>query len=272
MSDKFLHRQDAPFGPAVWEKIDETVIAAARSQLSGRRLLDVKGPFGLGLKAISGGDKEVSEKTTGRSVMTAGQMIHLLMIRSEFALPIRDIAAFEQSGLPMDLAGAASAAIDCASQEDRLVFNGAESIWTKGLLNADGSSSLNLKAWDQPGTAVEDIISAATLLDKAGFHGPYALGLAPELYNRLFRLYPDQNLTALEHVRQIVTEGVFKIPAISAGGVLLAAGDAFAHIILGQDLMTAYVGPSGHDYNFVVFETVALRLLRPESVCVLKKA
>lgn len=272
MSDKFLHRQDAPFGPAVWEKIDETVIAAARSQLGGRRLLDVKGPFGLGLKAISGGDTEVSEKTSGRSVMTAGQILNLLMIRSEFSLPVRDIAAFEQSGLPMDLGAAANAALDCAAQEDRLILNGAESLWTKGLLNADNTASFNLKAWDQPAAAVDDIINAATLLDKAGFHGPYALGLAPELYNCLFRLYPEQNLTALEHVRQIVTEGVHKIPAIPSGGVLLAAGDAFAHILIGQDLITAYVGPSGHNYNFVVFETLALRLLRPESVCVLRKA
>lgn len=270
MSDKYLHRQDAPFSQAVWEKIDQTVVSAASSQMSGRRLLDIKGPFGLGLKAISGGDREVSEKTTGRSVMTAGQMIHLLMIRSEFSIPVRDIAAFEQSGLPMDLAAAANAAIDCARQEDNLIFNGADSIWAKGLLNSEGSPSQNLKSWDQPGSAADDIIQAATLLDKRGLHGPYALGLSPELYNRLFRLYPDQNMTAMDHIRQIAADGVYKIPAISDGGVMLSAGEAFAHIILGQDLMTGYVGPSGHEYNFVIFETVALRLLNPESVCVLK--
>ena len=29
MSEKYLHRSDAPFGDSVWEKIDETVVAAA---------------------------------------------------------------------------------------------------------------------------------------------------------------------------------------------------------------------------------------------------
>lgn len=271
MSDKYLHREDAPFSAAVWEKIDETVVVAASSQLSGRRLLTVKGPFGLGLKAISGGDREVNEKTTGRSVMTAGQIIHLLMIRSEFSLPVRDIAAFEESGLPMDLAAAANAAVDCANQEDRLIFNGSDSTWTKGLLNSEGSSYYNLKAWDNLDAAADDIIQAATLLDKAGFHGPYSLGLSPELYNRLFRRYADGNMTGLEHIRQIATDGVYKVPAIGAGGVLLNTSAAFAHILLGQDLVTGFVGPAGHEYNFIVFESLALRLLRPESICILKK-
>ncbi|MCE5186799.1 MAG: bacteriocin family protein [Planctomycetaceae bacterium] len=271
MSDKFLHRDDAPFSAAVWTEIDKIVVAAASSQLSGRRLLAVKGPFGLGLKAVSGGDKQVDEKTTGKAVMMAGQISHLIMISSQFSVPIRDIAAFEQSGLPIDLSAAADAAIDCAVQEDKLIFNGSDSTWTKGLLNAEGALSYNLKSWNELNTAVEDIIQAATLLDRAGFHGPYALGLAADLYNQLFRRYPEGNMTIFEHVRQIVTDGIYKIPAIHSGGLLLCSKEAFAHILLGQDLMTAFIGPAPHEYTFAVSETLALRLLRPESVCVLRK-
>jgi len=270
VSEKFLHRQDAPFKSSVWEKIDHVVVEAASGQMSGRRLLNVKGPFGLGLKSISGGDVEVSEKTTGGSVMTAARPVQLLMIRSRFSLPIRDIAAFEESGLPMDLAAAAQAAVDCARQEDRLIFNGSESTWTKGLLNSEGSLSHNLHDWADMHQSADDIIEAVTRLDNAGFHGPYALGLSSDLYNKLFRRYPQGNMTSLEHIRQIVTDGVYKVPAIERGGVLLCAREAFAHIILGQDLMAGFVGPSGHEYEFVLFESLALRLVRPESVCVLK--
>lgn len=272
MSEKYLHRDDAPFKQSVWEKIDQAVVEAASSQMSGRRLLNVRGPYGLGLKAISGGDAEVSEKTTGGSVMTAGRPLQLLMIRSEFSLPIRDIAAFEDSGLPMDLAAAAGAALDCARQEDRLIFNGSESTWTKGLLNSEGSLSHNLKDWTEVHRAADDIIEAVTRLDQAGFHGPYSLGLSADLYNLLFRRYQEGNMTSLEHIRQIVTEGIYKVPAIDHGGVLLCAREAFAHIVLGQDLMAGFVGPSGHEFDFVVFESLALRLIRPESVCVLRKS
>jgi len=36
MSNEFLHRGDAPFSDEVWEKIDEAVVTAAKSQLSAR--------------------------------------------------------------------------------------------------------------------------------------------------------------------------------------------------------------------------------------------
>ncbi len=61
MADKYLGRDDSPFGDEIWGKLDEVVVAAAKSQLSGRRLLDMQGPYGLGLKSLPLADKVVSE-------------------------------------------------------------------------------------------------------------------------------------------------------------------------------------------------------------------
>jgi uncharacterized linocin/CFP29 family protein len=270
MSAKYLHRDDAPFGGQVWEKIDNTVVAAARGQLCGRRLLHVKGPYGLGLKALPSVDKPVNEKTAGGAKMAASCVTPLAMIQSEFTLPTRDIAAFEQSGLPPDLGDAAKAAIDCARQEDNLIFNGSKSLGLKGLLNIDGSHSVKLKSWNEVGAAAEDIIQAVTALDGAGFHGPYALALTPKLYNLLFRRYPQGNATELEHLSQIITDGIVKAPAIQAGGILLCTSGPFANIVLGQDIMTGFNGPVADGYEFPVLESVALWLSQPEALCILK--
>ena len=271
MAEKFLHREGAPFSEKVWEKIDETVVAAAKSRLAGRRLIQIQGPYGLGLKALSSGDKPVDEKTAGNAKMTAGCVTPLVIIKSGFALPVRDIAAFEQCDLPLDLGDAAKAAIDCAQQEDNLIFNGSKTIGLKGVMNIDGSQSVKLKQWDDVGTAADDIIRAVTTLDKAGFHGPYALGLSNELYNLLFRRYPQGNQTELEHIRQIITDGIVKASAIPSGGILLCTCGPFASIVLGQDLMTGFIGPSNNEYEFAVFESVALKLIEPASICILKK-
>ena len=115
------------------------------------------------------------------------------------------------------------------------------------------------------------MIKAVTDLDKAGFHGPYSLGLAPELYNLLFRRYPQGNQMELEHLRQVITDGVVKAAALTAGGVLLCSHDVFATIVLGQDLTAGFVGPAGNEYDFIVSESAALKLTQPEAVCVLKK-
>lgn len=271
MSEKYLHRDDAPFGDSVWERIDETVVGAAKSQLCGRRLLHIKGPYGLGLKALPAADKPLEEKTSGGVKMAAPCVIPLVMIQQQFSMAIRDIAAYEQSAFPLDLGNAAKAAIDCARQEDNLVFSGSKSAGVKGLMNIEGSVSAKLSSWETTGAAADDIIKAVTTLDKAGFHGPYTLGLSSELYNLLFRRYPQGNQTEIEHIRQIVTDGVIKTSAVASGGILLCSGTQYANIVLGQDLMTSFVGPSGSHYEFMVSESVALNVYEPEALCILKK-
>ncbi|MDP2898692.1 MAG: family 1 encapsulin nanocompartment shell protein [bacterium] len=270
MSDKFLHRDDAPFSEKVWEKIDQAVVEAAKGQLSARRLLRTEGPYGLGFKSLPGPDREIAE-TAGEGVtLVASSATPVAAIQSAFTLSARDVAAFEETGLPLDLRAAVAAALSCARQEDALLFSGAKALGVEGLLTAKGTQSLKLKPWDEVGAAANDLIQAVTVLDKAGFHGPYALALTPSLYNLLFRRYPQGDATEMEHVRTIVSDGVAKAPAINAGGVLVASGRQFASIVLGQDLMTAFVGPSGRDYELVVSESLALRLAEPAAVCVLK--
>ena len=73
------------------------------------------------------------------------------------------------------------------------------------------------------GTAANDVIRSVTALDQAGFHGPYLLALAPNLYNMLYRLYPQGYQVEMQHVESIVGSKVIKAPGIKKGGVLLAA-------------------------------------------------
>jgi uncharacterized linocin/CFP29 family protein len=120
------------------------------------------------------------------------------------------------------------------------------------------------------GAAADDILKAVTKLDGAGFHGPYTLALAADLYHLLFRRYSQGGFTEMGHLGTVVTEGIVKAPALSAGGVLLASGKQYATILLGQDLMAGFVGPANGAYEFIISESLALRLLVPQAVCVLK--
>jgi len=267
----FLHRDEAPFSDDVWEEIDETVVGAAKAQMSARKLLHTEGPYGLGTRSIPGPDRVVD--TGGEddaTTLSASCDLPVARIQRRFTLSIRDIATFEQRGLPLDTDPAAEAAMECAHCEDDLIFNGSDAVGVDGLLNADGINSTKTKTWDEVGTAIEDVISAVTLLDETGFHGPYTLALAPDAYNRLFRRYKAGSMTELDHIREIVTDGVVKAPAINEGGVLLASGAQFAVIVLGQDLSAGFVGPADNVYEFTVSESVSLDLARPEAVCVLE--
>jgi uncharacterized linocin/CFP29 family protein len=270
MSEHYLNRGDAPFQEKTWEAIDGAVIGAARSQLSARRLLSVEGPYGLGLKSVPLGDETIEGESAEGVTLSGGGVLPLLAIQATFCLAARDIAAFEERGAAMDLGAAVNAAIACAKQEDALLFNGVKSASVEGLLNVKGAQSARLKSWESVGAAADDLIAAVTKLDAAGFHGPYTLALAPDRFNLLYRRYPQGNQTELDHLASVVTEGIVKAPAIKSGGVLLAAGAQFARIVLGQDMAAGFVGPDGTCYELTVSESIALRIMAPASVLVLK--
>lgn len=267
MANKYLGREDAPFGASLWEQLDGAMIAAAKSQLVGRRLLHIEGPYGLGLKMVPTDDAVIAE---GAPEVVASTSIPLALIRTTFTLGARDLASYERDGVALDLANVAQAAMACARLEDDLIFNGSKALKATGLLNTAGNNKVKLSAWAKVGDAADDVIKTLTVLDDSGFHGPYSLALASSRYNLLFRRYPQGNQTEMAHLQTMVTEGIFKAPILKDGGVLLASGKPFASIVLGQDMMIGFIGPSGGELEFSISESLALRIRQPKSICVLE--
>ena len=267
MANKYLARGDAPFGDEVWSKLDEVVVSTARSQLSGRRLLEVEGPYGLAVKSIPLHDELISE---GDVTLVSSAVIPVPLIEAGFTLTARDLANFEKTGFSLHIEHIATAALKMAAAEDDLIFWGNADMGLHGLLNAPGTHKVKLGTWQEIGTAANDVIQGLNALDKAGFHGPYLLALAPELYNMLFRLYPQGYQTELQHVETAVGSHVIKAPGIKKGGVLLAAGKQFASIIVGQDMIAAFIGPAEHELEFKITESVAPRIRLASAVCVLQ--
>jgi uncharacterized linocin/CFP29 family protein len=262
MEKTFLGREDAPLSAETWKLLDTTMIEAAKSQLSGRRIISIEGPFGFGLKAIPLSDYDCGEGISG------SLFIPVSLITTSFFLNKRDLAASERDGLMLDAAPVAGAAMACAAKEESIIYNGFQDV--PGLLNAEGGSSVTLTKWDKTGTAADQIIDAVTRLDDAGFHGPYCMALAPAQYNLLLRRYPQGDGTELDHVRTIVAGDVVKAPGLKKGGVLLASGRQYCSVVIGQDMSIGYNGPSGDSLAFSISESLALLIRAPEAVCVLK--
>jgi uncharacterized linocin/CFP29 family protein len=162
----------------------------------------------------------------------------------------------------------ACAALDLARLEDAIIFQG--STGGNGLMTQEGSGSFTLSSWNSIGKAADDVIKAITALDEAGFHGPYTMALNPARYNLLFRRYP-QGGTELEHLKEMITEGIFKAPIIDSGGVILAAGRPYCSLVLGQDMQVGFIGPVEENLEFSISESLALLVREPCSICVLKE-
>ena len=263
MTNKYLTREEAPFNKEVWEALDSVLKRTAKSHLVGRHLLSLEGPYGLGLKSIPLDDTE------DKAGLIANQVLPILYLQKRFTLGTRDIANFEREGVALETYALSEAVKACSAMEDDLVFNGTAQV--SGLLTNDGVNQMNLLDWSEVGTAAKGIIEAITRLDDAGFHGPYTLALAPKKYNLLYRLYPQGKQSELEHIRTMVTAGIYKSPILKNGGVLLDSTAQCASIYLGQDMNLGYIGPDGDRQEFFVSESLTVRIQRPKGICILKE-
>ncbi len=173
MENKFLGRSEAPIAEGTWALLDNTMVMVAKSQLAGRKLIGIEGPFGFGTKGIPLADFEM-----GKGVMGSG-FLPLTELKVPFSMTRRDLASVEGGNPYLDTNPLVTATLNVSALEDQVVFDGMSGC--TGLLNAEGTNSQTLSKWDKVGTAADQIISAVTKLDEAGFHGPYTMALAPQL-------------------------------------------------------------------------------------------
>ncbi len=260
----YLCRNKAPFGDGIWERIDAAAVAAARDRLTVRRFLDVEGPYGPGLTSIEvGNDDYCRQPAPDEAGAVIGRAISVPMIRKNFRLSVRRVAGYVDNAMPLNLAPVEDAAEAVASREEELIYEGQSDFGLAGLLTVAGRQRLDAGDWSDVDQVLSDVLTGVTKLDEAGFRGPYALVLAPALYNGLFRRYPGSDMLQLEHLRRLCTKGIFK--ASIEGGVVVdpRAGG----LVVGQDLRAGYSGQDGIHYNLFLSESIVLRLEDARAVC-----
>jgi len=89
-------------------------------------------------------------------------------------------------------------------------------------------------------------------------------------YARLLRPLNGMQLE-IKLVEEVTEAGVFQTPALDGKqAVVMGVGPENMDLAIGQDLVTAYLGPEGMEHRFRLVETVALRIKRPAAICVLQ--
>lgn len=261
----YFNRELAAFPLTLWEAIDEAAIKAARDRLIARRILDVEGPFGVGLTAIEVGDDEYRQPQPTDAGAVISRTVPVPMLRRSFRLSIRRVAAHVEYGQAVNLSPVTDAAEAVADAEERMVYYGQPDFGLPGLLTVAEHQHVEGGAWSALDRALQDALAAATKLDERGFRGPYSLVLAPALYNALFRLYPGTDVLQLEHLRRLCTGGIYKAPI--EGGIMV--DPRLGVLVVGQDLRSGYVGQDGVHYQLYVSESIALRVDAPTAICTL---
>lgn len=263
----YLNRQAAPFHDGIWQHIDAAAVRAARDMLTGRRFLEVEGPYGVGLTAVEvGNDEYCRQPGPEEAGAVMGRAISVPMLRKDFRLSIRRVAAYSDMGHPLNVAPVEAAAEAVAVREEAFIYYGQQDFRLPGLLTAEGRQHHNGGNWAEIDQALEDVLAAVNALDAQGFRGPYALALAHPLYNGLFRRYAGTDMLQLEHLRRLCQLGVYKAPI--EGGVLV--DPRVGRLLIGQDLMSGYAAQDGVHYHLYVSESIVLMVEEPRAICTIR--
>jgi uncharacterized linocin/CFP29 family protein len=278
--DKLRKYPDSPLTQDEWKQLDETVIDMARRQLIGRRFIDIYGPLGEGIQTIT---NDVYNESRFGGLSLRGESLEMTqpskrvsmtipILYKDFMLYWRDVAQARTLGMPLDMSAAANAAAGGALMEDDLIFNGADEFDLPGLMNVKGRLTHLKSDWMESGNAFADIVEARNKLLKMGHSGPYALVVSPELYALLHRVHKGTNVLEIDHVRNLVTDGVFQSPTIKGrSGVLVATGRHNLDLAVAEDFETSFLGDEQMNSLFRVYECVVLRIKRPSAICTLEE-
>jgi uncharacterized linocin/CFP29 family protein len=275
----FAHEEN-PLNDQEWENMKAVVINVARARLVGRRIVDLHGPLGPGIQTIvhdhfAGttigrvGLLGEEEADPVRSVRRESGIIPL--IYKDFILHWRDIETARQTGTQLDTSAAAGAASFCADAEDDLIFNGSAEMGYEGLMVVEGRQVLARRNWAEAGNTFQDVVDATQMLVQNGFYGPYAMVVSPPLYTQMHQVHPGTGVLEIEHIRQLITDGVYQSPLLQDGyAVIVSTGAQNFDLAVAQDLTVAYLGAEHMNHPFRVFESVYLRIKRHGAICTLE--
>ncbi len=277
---EFLKRDEAPLTEAQWEDIDRIVVETAKKTLVGRRFIEITPSENPAIQfvpydIIDSGDEGAcglfGEEDCEVVKVKERKYLPMPILYKDFRLHWRDIEAAKNIGIGIDLSVPAAAAAAVAYSEDRLIFNGDPALGFPGLINVAGRNTVQMGDWNIPGQAFRNCVEAVEKLTENGYYSDTALILNPKDFAMLHRVYENTGVLEINQIKELFSAGVFVSSAVPVkSAIAVATGIENMDLFISQDLITAYTEYTNMDHYFRVFESVALRIKRPQSICTIE--
>lgn len=270
-------RDGAILNPEQWTELDAVVVKTAKTVLTGRKFLDIYGPLGAGTEAIATDalpTPTVSEDFYGEGENAAGlgtrKVQQIPLLYSDFTLSWREFESASQAGRPISFSRAAASAALTATAEDKLIYLGNPKAGYDGLTTAKGVEHVKISDWTKGDTAFTEVANGLAKLLSNHAYGTYTLIVSPDLFAAMQKLEPGTGVLVAERVKNLLAGGqVIVTPVLpQKTAILLAAATQNMDLVIGQDMITGYLGSNKLNHDFRVFETVMPRVKNPKAIIV----
>ncbi len=270
--------------PLTMEQSNQMLQAAVhevRRTVVARKLISLFGPLGAGVESVpletikedQPAEIDLEGRPDNKPITTHEKetYIRVPLIYKDFLLHWRDVKWSQDIGAPLDATNAVRAAHQVGDAEDRLIFNGNQTLGMKGLLNYPGSLSVKRSDWKTAGAPAKDVYASISKLLEADHHFPYALVTSVDMYEALLKPVKESPALELEQLGKLFADGIMWSPQIPEGtAAVISTGVQNFDIAVAEDLQIAYLGPVDMNYRFRVYESMALRVKRPTAICVIR--
>ena len=239
-----LHRELAPVSDAAWASIEAEARRTFEAHIAARRVVDVRGPEGLGLGSVATGHlSDIAAPADGVTarLRTSQQVVEL---RVPFTLSRTDIDDVARGAQDSDWQPVKDAAKKIAFAEDRAVFEGYAAAGITGVRQSTSNPVLTLPG--EPRQYPDVISQAVSALRLAGVGGPFSLLLSANAYTAVSET-ADHGYPIRDHLARVVDGDIIWAPAIDGAFVLSGRGGDY-ELRLGQDLSIGYLS---HDASAV---------------------
>jgi uncharacterized linocin/CFP29 family protein len=263
-----LHRELAPISEGAWAQIEEEASRTLKRYLAGRRVVDLKGPGGVGLAAVGTGHLRNVEAPSDGIIARQREVKALVELRAPFELERQAIDDVERGANDSDWQPLKDAAKRIAFAEDRAIFEGYAAAGIQGIRQGTSNPVATL-----PGDVVkypDAVAEALSRLRLVGVNGPYSVVLGADAYTALSEA-SDHGYPVIQHIQRLVNEEIIWAPAIAGAFILTTRGGDF-DLHIGQDVSIGYSNHSDKVVTLYLQETLTFLLLTSEAAVALNPA
>jgi uncharacterized linocin/CFP29 family protein len=260
-----FHRELAPISDAAWAGIEEETTRTLKRYLAGRRVVDVRGPGGVGLSAIGTGHLKTIAAPGDGVLARQREVKALVELRVPFELNRQQIDDVERGSSDSDWQPAKDAAQKIAYAEDRAIFEGYVEADIAGIRQGTSNPVMTLPA--DVRQYPDAIAHALSQLRLVGVNGPYSVLLGADAYTALAET-SDHGYPVLDHVKKLVKDEIIWAPAVAGAFVLTTRGGDF-DLHVGQDVSIGYLSHTDSVVRLYLQETLTFLLLTAEAAVAL---
>lgn len=201
----------------------------------------------------------------------ASRVVRLNELSTQFSLKVRTLDYWSRTNIQPDLSSLVLASTKLALAEDKAILEGDLERGWPGLLTCGMSVKEELSDWAVPGNPVADVSKAVRRLVNEAIPPPYMLLVSPARYADLLRYTEKAGVMELQRVKALVDD-VVQTPLLDDDNVLIISTNKHViDLVVGADTILDYLGPSGDEHLYRLWETLALRIKNPKAIVHLVK-